>query len=535
VQVTRRAAVAAATALATAGLALASGCGGGEEPNPPVSPDPAYGEQPNIVFVLTDDQDYSSFKRRIMPRTYSEIVDRGTRFLNYYDTTPLCCPARAGVLTGQYGHNNGVLSNKPGYGDLAENDNTLAVWLQRAGYQTAIAGKYLNGYESAVDDKDEVAPGWDLWSIEIGNGRGYYDFKLAVNGHQRKETYKGEYLTDVINRRAVEDVHQLAGERPFFLWVTQSAPHVENINANSGGPCGGESVPPPRDLGRFAGTRLPRLPGVLEEDVTDKPEIVSGQPRLGPAQRRVVRHRYECRIETLPAVDRGVGQLVDALRRTGELDDTILVFSSDNGTFQGQHRLPGGKGLAYEEASHLPLAIRVPPKYAGGRELPATVAEMTANIDYAPSFIDWAGSESCPDAGDCRVMDGRSWLPLFDPEQGSFPADRPLATELDLRKESVAPGRGISCAYEGVRDRRYLFVRHTSLPNLASGTCEPADVRELYDHTHDPFELRNLLPAAPGSPAADLELRFSQLTDELAVCAGIEGRDPEPESGHYCR
>ena len=534
-QVTRRAVVATAITLATAALALVSGCGGGEEPNPAITPDPAFGEQPNIVFVLTDDQDYSSFRREIMPQTFNDVVDHGTTFRNYYDATPLCCPARAGVLTGQYGHNNGVLSNKPGYGDLSDPDNTLPVWLQRAGYRTAIAGKYLNGYESAVDDKDDVAPGWDLWSVEIGNGRGYYDFKLAVNGRQRKETYKGQYLTDVINRRAVEDVNQLAGERPFFLWVTQSAPHVENINANSGGPCGGEAVPPPRDLGRFAGTQLPRMPGVLERDVSDKPEIVSGQPRISPKQRRVLRHRYECRIETLPAVDRGVGQIVDALRQTGELDDTILVFSSDNGTFQGQHRIPGGKGLAYEEAAHLPLAVRVPPKYAGGRAVPATIDEMSANIDYAPTFLDWAGSKSCPEVGDCRVMDGRSWVPLFDPKEGSFPADRPLATELSLSNDSVQPGRGISCSYQGVRDRRYLFVRHTSLPDLATGQCEPSDVRELYDHVKDPFELQNLLPATPGSPDEQLETRFSQLSDELHVCAGIEGRDPEPESGQYCR
>ena len=251
--------IAAAAAIAAA-LIVAGGCGG-EDPNPPIEPDPAYGEQPNIVFIYTDDQDYSSFTRRIMPNTFREIVDRGTNFTNYYDATPLCCPARAGVLTGQYGHNNGVLANKPGYGDLEDNENTLPVWLQRAGYKTAIAGKYLNGYEKSVDDKDEVAPGWDLWSVEIGNGRGYYDFKLAVNGHQRKERYKGKYLTDVINQRAVEDIEQLSGQTPFFLWVTQSAPHVENINADSGGPCGGESVPPPRDLGRFQGTPLPRLAG----------------------------------------------------------------------------------------------------------------------------------------------------------------------------------------------------------------------------------------------------------------------------------
>jgi arylsulfatase A-like enzyme len=520
--------------VAVAIVAAAIGCGGSqEEPNPVSKPHPAYGDQPNIVFVLTDDQDLTSFTREHMPHTFADIVDKGTNFTNYYDATPLCCPARAGILTGQYGHNNDVLSNKPGYGALNTNDSVLPVWLQRAGYQTAIAGKFLNGYENAVDDKNDVAPGWDLWSVEIGNGRGYYNFKLAVNGKKRKERYDGQYLTNVINQRAVEDIHDLSGPQPFFLWVTQSAPHVENINANSGGPCGGESVPPPRDLGRFAGTPLPRKPGVLEEDVGDKPAIISQQPPVSAADRKVLRHRYECRIETLPAVDRGIGEMVSELRRTGELDNTIFVISSDNGTFQGQHRIPGGKGLAYDEASHLPLAIRVPEKYAGGSTPPATVNAMAANIDYAPTFLQWAGAETCPDAGPCRVMDGRSWLPLLDPTQGSYPADRPIATELDLKKDSVAPDRAIACAYRGVRDERYLYVEDTSLPDRATGTCKPSDDRELYDHRTDPFELNNLLaPGRPDTPVAD---HLATLTADLADCAGIEGRDPEPASGHYCR
>jgi hypothetical protein len=98
----------------------------------------------------------------------------------------------------------------------------------------------------------------------------------------------------------------------------------------------------------------------------------------------------------------------------------------------------------------------------------------------------------------------------------------------------VQPGRGISCSYQGVRDRRYLFVRHTSLPDLATGQCKPTDVRELYDHVTDPFELENLLPAAPDSPTSALEQRLATLTNQLHVCSGIEGRDPEPESGFYC-
>jgi arylsulfatase A-like enzyme len=323
-------------------------------------------------------------------------------------------------------------------------------------------------------------------------------------------------------------------DKPFYLQLWESAPHVENINANSGGPCGGQAVPPPRDVGRFAGEQLPRLPGVLERDVSDKPEIVSGQPPITAARRAVLRHRYECRVETLPAVDRGVAQVFRTLRRTGELDNTIVVFSSDNGTFDGQHRLPGGKGLAYEEAAHLPLAIRVPPKYLGGERPPSTIEELVANVDYAPTIADWAGTEPCPEVGDCRVMDGRSWLGLLTGDRSDWPADRAIGTELDLMKDAVQPGRGISCSFEGVRQADWLYVLHTALPDLATGACEPSDVVELYNHTRDPYELRNLAPTSPGTPDAAAEDRLGQLSATLSDCAGIEGRDPEPASGNWC-
>ncbi len=293
-------------------------------------------------------------------------------------------------------------------------------------------------------------------------------------------------------------------------------------------------MPPPRDLGRFAGEQLPRLPGVLERDVSDKPAIVADQPPITPARRAVLRHRYECRIETLPAVDRGVAGVVRTLRQTGELDDTIIVYASDNGTFDGQHRLPGGKGLAYEEAAHLPLAVRVPAKFLQG-PAPPVVSDLVANIDYAPTVVDWSGTETCPEVGDCRVMDGRSLLGLLSSNPAGYPADRAIATELDLQKDEVQPGRGISCSFEGVRQLPWLYIRHTALPDLATGTCEPSDVSELYNHDHDPYELRNLLAGPVGPPLQATADRFSQLTDDLQVCAGIEGRDPEPESGQYCR
>ena len=522
-------------AVAAAVLAASAiGCGG-EDPNPAVAPDPEFGSQPNIVFVLTDDQDYASYNRRTMPNTVRLLGRPGTTFTNHYDATPLCCPSRAAMLTGQYGHNNGVLNNKPGYGNLDDPDNVLGVWLQRAGYRTAYVGKFLNGYESAVSDKDDVPPGWDLWSTLVGNGRGYYDFQLTVEGRQRKETYSGaEYLTDVLNDRAVEYARELAGGDPFFLQVGQFAPHVENLNANGGGPCGGLAVPPRRDEGRFASEPLPRLPAVREADVSDKPQIVSGQPPIGPAKRRVLEHRYQCRLETLPAVDRGIAELVSTLRETGELDETVFVYASDNGTFHGQHRLPGGKGVAYEEAAKVPLVIRAPEPLLGDEPPVGRVDALTANIDLVPTLVEWAGTETCPEVGDCRVMDGRSLIPLMEGRDSEWPAKRPILTEIDIGKDQLQPGRGIPCGYQGVRDGRWLYIRHSSLPDLTTGACEETDESELYDHDRDPYELRNLAGSPSDSRAAAVEQRLGALTDELADCAGIEGRDPEPESGHYC-
>jgi N-acetylglucosamine-6-sulfatase len=532
--------VLARLALATTGaLAIAIvavGCGGGEDPNPAVDPDPRFGAQPNFVFVLTDDQDFASYNRRTMPRTWRLLGQEGFSFDNTHDTTPLCCPSRAAYLTGQYGHNNGVLNNKPGYDDLDDKDNTLPVWLQRAGYETALVGKYLNGYERYVSDKDEVPPGWDRWSMLVGNARGYYDFQLTVDGKQRKETYQGEYMTDVLNDRAGELIGELSGDTPFFLQVAQSAPHNENINADSGGPCGGGAVPARRDERRFDGAALPNRPAVRERDVSDKPPFVAALGGFDPAKQEKIRSTYECRLETLPAVDRGVAEIVDKLRETGELDQTIIVFASDNGNFHGQHGLGSGKGLAYEEASHVPLVMRVPEAFRGPASRPGTRFEQpTANIDLAATMVEWSGTEPCPEAGDCRVLDGRSLMPLLTGPGAEWPDPRPIGIEFDIGKDQIQPGRPTSCHYQGVREGDWVYIEHTRVPN-AEGVCEESDLVELYDRNADPFELDNLVATDPGAPhvVAQTE-RLAQLTAELATCSGIEGRDPEPESGNFCR
>lgn len=524
-----------AASLAAVALIAAIGCGG-EEPNSPVEPAPRFGEQPNFVFVLTDDQDFASYNRRTMPLTHRLLGDQGITFANAHDTTPLCCPSRAAYLSGEYGHNNGVLNNKPGYSTLDDNDNVLPVWLQRAGYTTAYVGKFLNGYERYVDDKDEVAPGWDRWSTLVGNARGYRNFKLTVDGKERKQVYDGEYVTDVLNDRAAELVRELSGETPFFLQVGQAAPHNENINADSGGPCAGGAVPDRRDLGSFAGEPLPNLPAVLERDLTDKPYFVAEQRPLSASERREIRFRYQCRLETLPAVDRGIAQLVETLRRNRELDETVIVFASDNGNFHGQHRLAAGKGLPYEEASHVPFVVRVPERFRGGGEVGTTVELPTANIDLVPTLVEWSGTETCPEVGECRVMDGRSLIPLVEGRDGAWPEDRPIATEFDIGKDEIQPGRATSCEFQGVRTGRWLYVRHGSSPDPETGVCEESEIVELYDREADPFELENLASVAAELPRViAVTERLAELTAELADCSGIEGRDPEPESGSHCR
>jgi N-acetylglucosamine-6-sulfatase len=529
VQVTR---LVSATVLAVAIAVLITSCGGDDGPE--AEPDPLYGSQPNFVFVLSDDQNLEQFNRRYMRRTRKLIADPGTEFTNFYVATPLCCPSRAAMLTGQYGHNNGVLSNVPGYPLLTEPENILPDWLQRFGYQTAEVGKWLNGYEKTVDKHKDEPPGWDKWHALIG-AHGYYDFKVSNNGHKDVFDDGKTYLTDWIGETSIDLIDKLsADEKPYYLQINELAPHVENFQAESGGRCGGEAVPGPQDLRRFKGVGLPSSPSINEADVSDKPSFVAGKSKLTDEQLRQLALRYECRLEALRSLDRSIGKIMDAIDASGEADDTIVIFASDNGTFHGEHRLPGGKGLPYDEAAHMPLAMLVPEKYRGDNPVVPEVDESTSNIDLVPTIVELAGAQPCVADDQCIVMDGRSLTGLLAGDESGWPKDRPLLQELDLNVEALDIGRGISCKFDGVRDGKWLYIEHTEIPKPGLGACVEERVTELYDRARDPYELDNL--SAGKETAADTSVaeRLQKLTDELSDCAGIKGRDPEPPSGHYC-
>jgi arylsulfatase A-like enzyme len=531
--------IGAAIAVAAASVTLVAGCGGGDD-GPEVTPDPHYSAQPNLLFILSDDQNLAQFTPELMPNTFKLLVDQGTTFTNFYTATPLCCPSRAAMLTGQYGHNNGVLSNVPGYPLLREPENILPDWLDRVGYNTGEVGKWLNGYEKTVDKHKEEPPGWDKWHGLIG-AHGYENFKVSNNG--KKDIYEGgkPYLTDFIERTTSDLIDKFSrDEKPWYLQVNELAPHVENFQAESKGRCGGEAVPDTRDLGRFPDVQLPDNPAINESDISDKPTFIAGKDPLTKEQLATLRLRYECRAETIYSLDRSIGKIMQALSDSGELDNTVVIFASDNGTFHGEHRLPGGKGLPYDEAAHMPMVMRVPEQFRGGAPVAKEIDEPTLNIDLVPTMVDFAGAPTCVEGEDgsdeCRVMDGRSLVDLLAGDDSQWPKDRPLLHELDLNVDALDVGRGISCHYEGVRQGDWLYIRHTSIPEPGIGACVDKTVVEQYDTARDPHELDNLA-AEPGRDTAEAraaEERLSKLTDELADCSGIQGRDPEPESGHYC-
>jgi N-acetylglucosamine-6-sulfatase len=488
-------------------------------------------EQPNVVLIQVDDQTAAQFKRKYMPKTIRLLARRGTRFNDYIASTPQCCPSRAALITGQYAHNNGVTSNGRGYPGLREKENVLPVWLQHAGYNTIHVGKFLNGYWKFVDRPADVAPGWTDWRTVVGGRFGYYEYFLSRNGQWHHfGKHKNDYITRVLTRNAIGAIHKYApSDSPFYLQLDQHAPH------GSGGRqvfrCSGKGIraakPDPEDLHAFRKARLPHPPSFNELRMGDKPAFLRDLPRLDHEARVNVRFHWRCALASMVAVDRSVAQVRNAIKRAGELRQTVFIYISDNGLFYGEHRLAHGKVLPYDEALRLPLVIDLP----GGADA-GTVDQPVANIDLAPTILDLAHATPCTPTGTCRTMDGRSLMPLLT-GSGEWPADRGLLTEY----HAGSSGRYATCHYDGIRTGGSIYVEHYSVvASHAQHTCRETLQVERYDLRTDPYELQNLchggaIGRCPDDPRqADLERRLH----DLSRCAGIAGRDEEVGRRPFC-
>jgi N-acetylglucosamine-6-sulfatase len=468
-------------------------------------------KRPNFVVITTDDQDAASLRRAVMPHVLDGIGDRGTLFTSGFASPPLCCPSRAGFLTGQYPHNHGVFSNHPGYPALRGKTDTLPNWLKRSGYRTGFTGKFLNGYSQSKLHGIEPAPGFDRW-YALKRKR-YYHHEMTINGHLREfGGGRRDYLSKVITRHSKKFIrHESRRGRPFFLWSSYWAPHFSKSEQTEG-PCDNLVIPGPGDERAFSEVSLPRPPSFDEEDVDDKPSFVRRLPRISGARRSRLELSYRCRLASLLAVDRGVNSILKALRRAGELDSTVLVFTSDNGFYHGEHRITHGKNTPYEPAIRVPLTISVPQAHLVGPRV-AVAPEPVSNVDLAPTILDLAGATPCK-KGRCRALDGRSLAPLLSEGAAGWPGDRGVLFETRTGKTP--------CRYEAIRTQRFLYAEH-GVGNAAR--CRRAEQKELYDLDADPNELENLLRAANSSPPANTEAALKERLDALRKCSGVAGLD----------
>ncbi len=440
--------------------------------------------RPNIVVVETDDQTAESI--RVMRNVNTVIGGRGATFKNNFVNHSLCCPSRATFLTGQYEHNHGIVGNEGPHGGFVRfqalhRENHLGVWLQNAGYYTATIGRYLNGYDNLT-----VPPGWSEWYVAIGRGQAVYDYALNENGtsvHYGQNP--ADFKQDVLSRKAVGFVNRRAPQaQPFFLWLTYTAVHVAGPNPNPNPPfdCAATAKPATRHAHAFDSEPLPMSSNFNESDVSDKPAAIRNLPRLSAGQVADIRRTYRCELESLLSVDEGVRRVTDALAARGELGNTLFIYTSDNGYFHGEHRVPREKGRIYDESIRVPLQIRGP-----GIPQGVNIGALSINADLAPTVIDAAN------ATPGLVMDGHSLIPV-------------------AQNPAIAQGRELLVEqpnFGAIRTARHMYVEWNS------------GEKELYDLSNDPFELRSR-HAAPGY--ASTRTQLATRLHELEQCAGASCR-----------
>jgi N-acetylglucosamine-6-sulfatase len=405
---------------------------------------PSTPVKPNIVFILTDDQSYDMVDD-VMPYLASRPGGDWVDFSNAFVNVPFCCPSRASILTGQYAHHHGINGSN---GVTLDDSSTMATWLDDAGYRTGIVGKYLNGYPFLWQKPpDYIAPGWDYWAVF--NEVDHYDYSLNENGTGVSYGSAPEdYSTDVLHRKAIEFLDGTDPDDPFLLYLGTHAPHLVN-------------TPAPRHQGRYEDLEFTPPPNFNEADVSDKPAWIQG---LEPRPERAVAQRKREAAETLLAVDEAIRGIVEELEARGQLDDTVIVFMTDNGFSFGSHRW-GQKLCVYEECVRTPLLVRYPGAGANRVE-----DRLVSNVDIAPTFADLAGV-----APENRV-DGQSLVPLLRDEATSW------RTSLLLEQNDPTEWDGTP-PFWAVRTAEWKYVE------LETGE------KELYDLVRDPYEMENVVDA----------------------------------------
>ena len=439
--------------------------------------------RPNFVFVMTDDLDERSMEQ--LGGIRSIMNANGVTFENAYVTYPLCCPSWASMLRGQYPHNHDILYNAPPLGgewkfrNSGRDRSTIATWLDGAGYQTKYVGRYIKGYDGLYKP-----PGWDEWYVIMGDFFKLSDPTTAKVNDNGQETILGGNSTDVFADKSSDFIRRSSAKpEPFFVMVGTNAPHTPPEVAT-------------RHQDQFATTPLPKPPNFNEADVSDKPAWVRKYPLRTQPDFDVFEKEYRNRLRSMLAVEDLLRQTITTLQETGELDNTYIFFTTDNGFHMGHHRFWMDKKTPYEEDIGVPLMVRGPGVPAG-----AVRNQLVINSDFAPTIAELAGV-STP-----SFVDGSSFAPLLS---SSPPSSWRTAF---LEEGFIPPEDGFPVPpHKSVRTQQYMYTEYET------------GERELYDLITDPYQLQSI------SRTANSEQLYSALQsrlDALRACSGEACRSAE--------
>jgi arylsulfatase A-like enzyme len=471
--------------------------------------------RPNILVFMVDDLDALTTPYwDAMPKTRFLLRDQGRMFVNHFSAAPLSASSRAGILTGQYGHNNHVLTNKGPWGGYpafvanGDGDRTFAKYLHDAGYRTMHAGKYVPGYEPFTDP---IPSGWDEWygtgGLEMYIGYGY---RMNANGQQRTYgTAPSDYITDVLGRLSSDFVTRSTAQHPgqaWLMYVNTPAPHLP-------------IEPALRHVNHpWKNAPVPKRPNYFEADVSDKGTWLQASLDNRETWRSYMDVDHQHRMGSLLAVDDMIATTLKSVADNGQLANTIVMFSSDQGYMLGAHRL-FGKNVPYEESIQTPLVIR------GPGVTPGTDKHLALQIDLMPTMLELAGV-AVP-----NTVDGRSLVPLMRAQDPPDWRDSFIA-EYKVDKQDFDPNdyRYVGTYWNfpnwrAVRTTRYMLVQwwdaadFVGWPAGVPGCCAPQF--ELYDLQADPYELNNLVatPAGQQQYAGLFSVLYRRMY-ELAACAG---------------
>lgn len=474
--------------------------------------------RPNVVLILTDDQDVSLGGMNPLKKTKALIADHGVTFTNSYVGSALCCPSRASILSGRYPHNHHVINNtiegncSSKAWQKTQEPYTFPALLHSSGYQTFFAGKYLNQYGAEdAGGIGHIPPGWSYWFALEKNSK-YYNYTLSENGRARNygQNYSVDYLTDVLANISLDFLNYKSNNEPFFMMIATPAPHSPWTAA-------------PQYENSFQNVTAPRNSNFNVHGKDKHWLIRQAKNPMSNTSIQFLDNAFRKRWQTLLSVDDLVEKLLKQLQARGELDNTFIFFTSDNGYHTGQFSLPIDKRQLYEFDIKVPLLVRGP-----GVQPNQTSKALVANIDLGPTILDIAGFDL-----NKTQMDGMSYLPILKNGNETWRTDFLVEYQGEgvNRTDPTCPalGPGVSqcfpdCVCEDAYNNTYACVRTISKDHDLQ-YCEFDDAEvfvEVYNLTADPNQLTNI------AKTIDQEI-LEKMNHRLMVlqsCSGVSCRSP---------